>query len=157
MTTEKMENRTKIISASYRKTGVRRFEGNPFIEALPPLPSTKSDFIHALEHYPPPPRDAIRKQSEIVRLMEMQTIKDLVFPFPEYQGASVALGTILRDSYVARNPLSVTDVQRRHALAMGGGDGLEFPANWKSSAEGYALLAVSGMGKTTFISSFLLG
>ena len=31
------ERRVEIIPAKYVDTGVRRFKGNPFIEALPPI------------------------------------------------------------------------------------------------------------------------
>jgi hypothetical protein len=33
---------------------------------------------------------------------------------------------------------------------------MPFPADWKSSAKGHSMMAVSGMGKTTFANSFLL-
>jgi hypothetical protein len=146
----------KIIPANYVDTGVQRFKGNPFIEAMPPLELTKLDFLNSLSHYPQRPTDTIRRAGEIVRTMEMSILNDVVFPFPEYQKAGVVLATIMRDSYVARNPLKALDRQRRHALATGGSDGLPFPADWKSSAKGHSMLAVSGMGKTTFANSFLL-
>lgn len=88
--------------------------------------------------------------------MELSTLNDIVYPFPEYQKAGIAVATMMRDTYVARNPLSAQDRQRRHALATNGTDGLPFPANWKSSAKGHLMMAVSGMGKTTFIGAFLL-
>jgi hypothetical protein len=88
--------------------------------------------------------------------MELSTLNDVVFPFPEYQKAAIALATIMRETYVSRNPLSIIDQQRRHALANQGVNGLPFPQDWKSSAKGHFMMAVSGMGKTTFALSFLL-
>lgn len=146
----------EIHSADYRNTGVSRFSGNPFIEALPQIEQTKLEFLTLLSHYPPKPTAATRRAGEVIRMMEMSTINDIVFPFPEYQKAGIALATMMRDTYVARNPLTVMDRQRRHALATNSADGFPFPANWKSSAKGHFMMAVSGMGKTTFALSFLL-
>jgi len=145
-----------IIPASYIVTGVRRFADNPFIEALPPIETTKAAFLTGLSHYPPKPTATTRRAGEIVRIMELSTLSDIVVPFPEYQKAGIALATLMRDTYVARNPLTTLDRQRRHALATDGSDGLPFPANWKSSAKGHFMMAVSGMGKTTFLLAFLL-
>jgi hypothetical protein len=145
-----------VQTAAYVDTGVRRFSGNPFIEALPPIEQTKLEFLTLLSHYPIRPSATTRKAGEVVRIMELSAVNDLVFPFPEYQKAGLALATMMRDTYVARNPLSVIDRQRRHALATGGSDGFPFPANWKSSAKGHFMMAVSGMGKTTFALAYLL-
>ncbi len=144
------------VAAEYVDTGVRRFAGNPFIEALPQLEQSKSEFLTALSHYPSAPTAAQRRQSEIARIMELSSLNDIVIPFPEYQKAGIALATIMRETYVARNPLTLVDRQRRHALATEGVDGLAFPANWRSSAKGHFMMAISGMGKTTFALAFLL-
>jgi hypothetical protein len=149
-------SRVEIFPARYLDTGVQRFSGNPFIEALPPIEQTKLEFLTLLSHYPPEPTAATRRAGEIVRIMELSAVNDLVFPFPEYQKAGIALATMMRDTYVARNPLTVMDRQRRHALATNSTDGFPFPSNWKSSAKGHFMMAVSGMGKTTFVLAFLL-
>lgn len=145
-----------IVPANYHDNGVTRFQNNPFIDALPPLEQSKSDYLFGLSNYPPTPTDKTRNSGEIVRMMELSTLNDIVIPFPEYQKAAIALTTIIRDTYVARNPLTAQDRQRRHAIASQASDGLPFPSNWKSSAKGYLMMAVSGMGKTTFIQAFLL-
>lgn len=144
------------IQAQYTPTGVGRFAGNPFIEALPPLEHAKSEFLTSLSNYPPQPTSATRKHGEVVRVMELSTLNDIVTPFPEYQKAGLALATIMRETYVSRNPLTALDRQRRHALAVQGADGLPFPSNWRSTAKGHFMMAHSGMGKTTFAQAFLL-
>jgi hypothetical protein len=79
----------EIIEAIYHDTGVDRFKGNPFIEAMPPLEKTKLEFLTCLSHYPEKPTDRSRHAGEIVRTMEMSTVNDIVFPFPEYQKAGL--------------------------------------------------------------------
>lgn len=145
-----------IPGARYALTGVGRFDGNPFIEAMPRLEKTKAEFLTNLAHYPPKPTATTRRAGEVARIMELSAIGDIVIPFPEYQKAGIALAAIMRESYVSRNPLTIVDRQRRHAIVSQGEDGLPFPSNWKSSAKGHFMMAVSGMGKTTFALSFLL-
>ncbi|MBF8178038.1 ATP-binding protein [Herminiimonas contaminans] len=141
--------------AAYTETGVARFRGNPFIEALPPLEQKKDDFLTLLEHKPAIPTTEDRKGSEMARIMSLSVIGDVVHPFPEYQKAAIALSTMIREAYVSRNPLSVEDVQRRRAIASLEKD-VPFPSDWKSSAKGHLFMAISGMGKTTFARAFLL-
>lgn len=149
-------NSPLIAPAVYIPTGVRRFDGNPFIEAMPKLEASKSAFLIGLSHYPAPPTATTRKANEIVRTMELSSLNDVVYPFPAYQKAALAIATIMRDAYVSRNPFTVLDRQRRHALSTSGDDKLPFPPDWKSSAKGHFMMAVSGMGKTTFANAFLL-
>ncbi|MFS0756119.1 ATP-binding protein [Noviherbaspirillum sp. 1P10PC] len=148
---------TKYISipATYRSTGVRRFDGNPFIEALPPLETSKDAILDRLKNYPPVPTTADLKKSELVRSAEVGCINEIVYPFAEYKRAGTNLTMNIRESYVARNPLSVQDVQRRHAIALNQSDVL-FPSNWVSTAKGQTLLGISGSGKTTFATAFSL-
>jgi hypothetical protein len=145
-----------IVEAKYSKTGVDRYNGNPLIEALPAPPQCRAEFDSFVEHTPPKPDDTARQKSEVVRLMEAMTMKDLVYSFPEYSKACLAMATLMRESYVSRNPLNATDVQRRHALATRSSDGVLFPDDWKSSADGYFIIAITGMGKTTLMESFLV-
>ncbi|NUX99735.1 AAA family ATPase [Paraburkholderia youngii] len=144
-----------IVDAKYHKTGVVRFDGNPFIEALPPLDPDRNALLAKLENNPPKPTRATRNSPEIVRLMELSTIGDVVYPFTDYAKAALAITTMIRESYVARNPVTSVDMQRRHAIAAGD-DGVPFPANWKSSAKGYGIFGITGMGKTTFLDAILL-
>jgi hypothetical protein len=145
-----------IMPATYRSTGVERFRGNPFIEALPPLGKNRTAFLTGLSNYPHAPTARTRKSSSIVRMMELSGLNDVVFPFPEYEKAALAMATIMRESYISRNPLDVLDKQRRYALIHNSEDGAIYPFDWKSSAKGHFMLAVSGMGKTTFANAFLL-
>ncbi|MCX4173719.1 MULTISPECIES: ATP-binding protein [Paraburkholderia] len=144
------------VPARYVRTGVRRFDGHPYIEALPPLPETKQALLLQLSNYPDPPTGKVRQASDIVRIMELSTLSDVVYPFPDYGESALDLTKIIRESYVARNPLNAIDIQRRHALASNSADGLPFPSDWKSSAEGHIMVAITGMGKSTFWNAFSL-
>lgn len=144
------------INAVYRPTGITRFDGNPFIEALPPLEDTKRAILDRLVHYPPTPTAADLRKGELVRIAESSCANNIVYPFAEYQRAGTHLTVNLREPYVARNPMAHEDQQRRRAIAMSNEELLPFPSNWKSSAKGQSLLGISGSGKTTFADAFSL-
>lgn len=146
------------IEAQYKPTGVRRFEGNPFIEAMPQLEVSKNAILDRLEHYPEKPTKADRKKSELARAAEVGCINEIVYPFAEYKRAGVNLTMNIRESYVARNPLSGEDAQRRQAIATATDPSadIQMPKNWISSAKGQTLLGISGSGKTTFATAFSL-
>ncbi|WP_321886443.1 ATP-binding protein [Paraburkholderia bannensis] len=149
-----MRNVTRV-QATYTPTGIRRFDGLPFIEALPPLPETREDLLLQLSNYPNRPSGKDRTKSEIVRIMELSSVGDVVYPFPDYGESALELAKILRESYVARNPFTAIDVQRRRALASSA-DTFPFPTDWKSSAQGHIMVGITGSGKSTFSNAFLL-
>lgn len=143
------------IPAEYQPTGVSRYDGNPFIEALPEMEPTKDAILKRLRNYPAPPTQQERNLGEMVRTAELGRIKDLVYPFAEYRRAGANLTLGIRESYVARNPLHEIDLQRRLALATGLKE-TPLPSNWVSSATGQSLIGISGSGKTTFATAFAI-
>jgi hypothetical protein len=143
-----------VVKAEYTKTDVDRYRGNPLIEALPALARDLVEFDSFVENIPPKPTDKTRRKSEVVRFMETMTIKDFIYPFPEYSKASRAIANLMRESYVSRNPMTAIDVRRRHALATK--DSHAFPHDWTSSANGYLMVAVTGIGKSTWAKAFLV-
>jgi hypothetical protein len=147
--------RSAFSKARYKKTGIPKWDGNPLIEALPRLPDDLADFSDFVEQSPPLPTDATRRKSEMQRLTLLSDLEDIVYSFLEYEKASSRISRLIRNSYVSRNPVTRTDVQRRHAIATKGSDGVQIPRNWRSTAKGLLMIAVTGMGKTTFRDAFL--
>ncbi|MGJ9418586.1 ATP-binding protein, partial [Massilia sp. CMS3.1] len=109
-----------------------------------------------LKNYPQKPTKSDRSGSELVRAAEVGCINEIIYPFAEYKRAGTNLTMNLRESYVARNPLSVQDLQRRHAIALNESGSVPFPSDWISTARGQTLLGISGSGKTTFATAFSL-
>ncbi|WP_299537212.1 ATP-binding protein [uncultured Herbaspirillum sp.] len=144
--------------AAYIDTGTRRYKGNPFIEALPPMPATKLDFSVIISEFPQAPTASDRKLGEIVRLTELETLGDVIYPFEGYAKAALAVSGMMRESYKSRNPVEILDVKRRHALAIAGdAEGIYIPSGWVSTAKSHLLIANSGIGKSTFARKFLGG
>lgn len=145
-----------LIAANYKDPGVSIYRGNPFIEALPPIKPTKDAFLKSIKNYPDKPKAIDRKKGEVLRILELANLNQIVHPFPEYSDLEIAISGLIRESYHARNPIKSIDMQRRHAIAAGGADGVPFPSNWKSSGKGFLITGLSGMGKTTYIDASLL-
>ncbi|UIF90066.1 ATP-binding protein [Cupriavidus sp. UYPR2.512] len=144
------------MKADYTMSRVSRYAEHPFIEAQPPLPPKIVDIVLSLKHYPPKPSAAIWEADEVTRVLELQCLSDVVYPFPFYEQVALAFATMMRESYVARHPFDPIDQQRRHAIASAEEDGVPFPPGWKSSGQGFSLIALSGMSKTTLINSFFM-
>ncbi len=149
-------NKSHILPANYRDPGVSLYRGNPLIETLPPLRNSRADYLAAFRNYPKTPLAKDRKKGEMLRLLELPTLSQILHPFPEYADLEIKIASLLRESYLSRNPIDQEDVQRRHAIAAEGKDGVPFPKNWKSTGKGYLLTGLSGLGKTTFIDASLL-
>lgn len=120
------------------------------------MEQSKNGILDRLKNYPPKPTNADRRKGELVRIAELGCINEIVYPFAEYKRAGTNLTMNIREPYVARNPMSAEDVQRRHAIALSNPDTAPFPSNWVSTAKGQSLLGISGSGKTTFASAFSL-
>ena len=137
------------IPAEYKPTGVRKYDGNPYIEALPRLEETKDEILDRIAYYPPAFTEADRRKGDLVRIAELARIGSLIHPFAEFRRAATAATFSIRDAYLCRNPFTVKGRRRRTMIAtlndVNAFDALAF----KSSAQGQLIMAVTGSGKTT--------
>ena len=97
------------IPADYTSLRGTRHAGHPLIEALPPLRESKGDYLTLYERKPRMPGPRVRKLSEMQRMMELETLDDILVAFPEHEEAGAALDIMLRSSYFARNRLEISD------------------------------------------------
>ncbi|MGB4811899.1 MAG: hypothetical protein WBP13_05405 [Methylophilaceae bacterium] len=92
-----MINEPLLIRANYSDPGVSHYQGNPFIEALPPLKATKEAFIKHIKNYPAKPKAADRKKGEILRVLELANLNQIVHPLPEYSDLEIAISGLIRE------------------------------------------------------------
>lgn len=137
------------VQAQYTPTGVRAYDGNPLIEALPPLERSKDEILDRIEYTPPRFTKQDRRQGDLVRIGELSRLGSLVYPFAEYRRAATNATLNIREAYVCRNPLTVEGRRRRHLIGTLELD--QFPIHAiRSTALGQLLMGVTGSGKTTF-------
>lgn len=140
--------------AVYQNTGSDRYNGNPFIEALDPIREPE-ELESLYEVLPPEPTDVTRGRSLTSRRNDLNQLHDVVVLFPQYLTAAEAVNTLIREAYHYRNPFSTVARQHRYAQAWAA-SGQTPISNWKSTALGHIIMAISGMGKTTFMHNTLM-
>lgn len=141
-------NRSNQNFAKYHESPVLEFQGNPLIEALPPILS-ESDAASLISHFPPVV-DEERQYDKSVRLHCIDRLRSVVQPLPIHLELESAFSSLLRSGYVGRNPMSTATVRHLHSLsAPGGSDG------FRSTATTFSLVGLSGIGKSTALESIL--
>lgn len=147
------------VEAKYRSQDIPGYKNNPFIEALPPLFEEEYVAKH-IARYPDYNEDQ-RKLGRQTRLHLVQQISDYVEPLPPHLLIEQRLSRLIRHGYKARNPFTPESVGQFHIgvkeiLEAGVDEAGTNLAGIRSTAAGFAILGVSGQGKTTAIESSLL-
>lgn len=147
------------VEASYTHQEIEGYKNNPFIEALPPIFEDK-DVVSQIKKYPSYNEEQ-RNLGKQTRLHLVQQISDYVEPLPSHLLVEQRLSRLIRHGYKARNPFSPAIIRQFHigfkGILEGGVDSNgQNIAGVRSTASGFAILGVSGQGKTTAIESSLL-
>lgn len=145
--------------ARYSKQDILGYRDNPFIESLPHI-FEEIDVVSKIKKYPDY-QDEQRKSGKQTRLHLVQQISDYVEPLPSHLLIEQRLSRLIRHGYKARNPFSPEIIRQFHTgfkeILDGGVDSTGSNiAGVRSTAAGFAILGVSGQGKTTAIESALL-
>jgi len=143
-----------VLNALYRETGVSSYDGNPLIEALPPIFSNLEACSY-IEWLPAPPTQAQRSKPLELRFHELPSVRKLVYILPEYALYSSIISVIIRDGYSTRNPVQVQTWQRlfyTNTASKGAVPPIEPNAH---RASGIIFSGISGMGKSTFLNRYL--
>ena len=136
----------------YRKKNVEpRHVGNPFILALPSLPSDAL-FADALKHIPPfdPSHRRLRPEQRISRLAG---VHKLLVPDARHISLARALWQLLIEGYVNRGPHTAASMVHMQALikAMLDSDTLIPFEEQPVTQDSAGLIGPSGSGKTSFL------
>lgn len=131
-----------ILQADYKKQEINDFQGNPLIEALPPILSPEQAY-DALSYFPAYDENEINLPSHI-RYHAIPRINRFFQPVMLHLDLEQRFSNLLRHGYVGRNPLSV----EYHRSLNGKND-------IRSTASSMTLMGFSGIGKTTAIERIL--
>ncbi|WP_077305703.1 ATP-binding protein [Terribacillus halophilus] len=142
--------------ATYLKQDIKEFEGNPLIEALPPIYSME-EVLDLLAVYPPY-HSSERELSSELRVHLLQRLFHFFQPFKTHFELESLISIVMRQGYVTRNPLnreskqflnkSYEAIRDRETLNPN-----EF--NFSKTTSGFAIVGLSGIGKTTGIERVL--
>lgn len=145
--------------AEYSDQQISTYKGNPLIESLPPI--YESAQVTMLLADFPDHDDSQRNWEAETRNHCVEQLKHFMQPLPYHSRLEGCFSRIIRDGYVVRNPMSSIFAQQ---FSVGFSKILEAGLNGKGknitgnrpSASGFAIIGLSGMGKTTAVERSLL-
>lgn len=141
--------------ATYIDSKIPGYRGNPLIEALPPI-WTSDEVAKHLMHYPEY-EEAQRTWPSELRFHLVRNAASFFEPLPIHLDLEQRLSCMIRMGYQARNPMApqfwsrmdenVEAIKSRRIDTRTG--------FVKSKAYGFAIIGISGIGKTTAVESIL--
>lgn len=141
----------RTVNATYIEQEEPTYQHNLWIEALPPI-LTEEEASRKMKRYPVYDNEE-RKKSDEARIHAVQRIRTYVEPLPMLLDLEERFSRMIRQGYLARNPIDAEYVRQMRAGFTDLEPG-EIPVI-RSSAAGFAVIGLSGMGKTTAIESVL--
>ncbi len=141
------------MDAKYKTPPIAAYQGNPFIEALPPIWSEEE--AGQLLKYAPLYSPQDREMPAHYRLHLIQNTLQFFEPLPVHLELEQRVSRMIRIGYVARNPRDPRFVAQLHENAdlIGNAEGI--PPTPRSTATGFTMLGISGVGKTTAVERIL--
>ena len=136
--------------AVYSDAGLEIYAGNPLIEALPRIQSGDEARVSLRRKPRLLPED--RAKPPHIRLHLVEELKRVFIPMAVHETIERTISTLLRDSYVARNPLpdaKYWHTARLQAPLIDAAD--DNDADLESAGRGFMILGGSGNGKTTCV------
>lgn len=149
-------NGVEAVVADYKEQVVQDYKGNPLIEALPEIIS-KSDVMDQLAVYPYFDEDERNLESHY-RCHLIQRLFQYFQPLSTHLDLYNRISIILRQGYIARNPMSIqyTGIfNNGYEAILKNNIEINNNINFQTSASGFTIIGVSGMGKTTTINRIL--
>lgn len=153
---ETFNNMVNYIEAEYREQIVYDYKNNPLIEALPSI-ITQEETIDLLANYPYFNEEE-RKLDKNYRCHLVQRIFQYFQPLNIHLDLYNRFSLVIRQGYISRNPI---DLDYANMLNQGYDAILKSNINlnnnikFRSSASGFTIVGVSGMGKTTTVNRIL--
>lgn len=138
------------IFASYTTQVIAEYAGNPLIEALPPILSWEAaaGLIANLPGEATPDELALEPWT---RIHCVDRLRSIVQPMSIHLELESLFSMLIRRGYVGRNPHSPETVRHLHSLS----GASRFHEGFRSTAETFSLVGLSGIGKSTALWAIL--
>jgi hypothetical protein len=146
------------VKAIYSEQLLEEYKNNPLIEALPPI-LNKEAVIEVLSCLPYQSDDE-RKLDAEYRYHCVQRLFQYFEPLNKHIDIEQRFSRTIRQGYLARNPLGpdyAARLQYGYRQIKTGGYNLSNENTFRSTAAGFTIVGMSGMGKTTTIEKILCG
>ncbi|BAQ60813.1 Tn7-like transposition protein C [Geminocystis sp. NIES-3708] len=143
----------QVIQAQYQDPLLSIYRNNPLIEALPTILSEEEAMVR-LAYYPEYDTGE-RTLPNHLRLHLLQNVQQFVEPLPIHLDLEQRFSRMIRSGYRSRNPLTPEFRQQFHQPFQLSDSGEFSNLNIRSTATGFTIMGISGIGKTTAIRSIL--
>ena len=157
MTNNQQPLTVPAVKARYNTKGLlQEYIGNPLIEALPGIAAHKE--VRKMLSVEPP---ILPEERDLSNEARFHCIARLFWHFfqPMIQHIRIwdYLSICIRQGYIRRNPMAISSVERANELYAAAMEGREpvIPADYIPNSVGFAVIGVSGVGKSTTVSSIL--
>jgi hypothetical protein len=142
------------VIAEYSDQPLAEYKGNPLIETLPPILS-KEEFVDTVSDYPA--FDASERElPPAVRMHCVERLLRFFQPLERHIDLEQKISRLVRQGYLTRNPLSPLYASRLRQINQAIREArvekvvsFDKHVNTPSSASGFTMIGVSGVGKTT--------
>lgn len=149
-------NGVEAVVADYKNQVIEDYKGNPLIEALPEIIS-KYDTMDQLAVYPYYDHNERNLESHY-RCHLIQRLFQYFQPLGNHLDLYNRISIILRQGYISRNPMDIqyTGIfNNGYEAILKNNIELNNSSIFRSSASGFTIIGVSGMGKTTTVNRIL--
>lgn len=149
-------NGGESVEAEYKEQVIEEYGDNPFVEALPPI-LNELEAVEKLAVYPSfdPQERMLDKQ---YRIHLVQRLFQCFQPLMIHLDLESRISRVIRQGYLARNPFKpayAQSLQEGHSEILGLRRELNSNSVFRTTAAGFTIIGVSGMGKTTAINRVL--
>ncbi|WP_236233365.1 ATP-binding protein [Pseudomonas tohonis] len=138
------------VVARYSQQAISDYAGNPLIEALPPI-LTEEAAVQLISNFPKPVPAEELTLEPASRIHCIDRLRAVVQPLMIHLDLESVFSLLIRRGYVGRNPTSPTTVRHLHSLS----GAQRYHDGFKSTAETFSLVGLSGIGKSTALEAIL--
>ena len=144
----KPDGARRIYEAEYTLAENDTWRDNPLIEALPGI-LTDDEFARAVRFFPPQSPE-LREHPKHLRLMYIQRALQFFTPMENHLLLQQRVARVIRDGYVARNPIKDLGWNRLHQQLDELAEKLKYGVapHEPPSALGFSIIGIGGIGKT---------
>ena len=149
-------NGGEAVEAEYKEQMIEEYKGNPFIEALPPIYS-KDEVVDKLVVYPNYNSKERMLESHL-RVHMLQRLFQCFQPLQIHLDLESRISRVIRQGYLARNPFRAeyaASLQDGYRMIQNLNLDLCSNKRFRTTAAGFTIIGVSGMGKTTAVNRIL--
>lgn len=143
--------------AVYSNQVIDEYKDNPLIEALPPILS-KEEVIRKLSKVPDYSLEE-RNLEPHYRYHCIQKLFNYFEPLQKHIDIEQRLSRVIRQGYISRNPLGpeyAAKLQNSYKMIKSGSYELSETNLFRTTASGFTIIGISGIGKTTTLERILL-